>query len=80
MEPRLKPHLHPYTINALLIGVLVSGIVTFLIWILTERPVTTVCIGIVPLILTLVSLRRLFKYETPASDDEDKDIPPPLDE
>jgi hypothetical protein len=32
------------------------------------------------LILALVSLRRLFKYEAPDSADEDKDVPPPLNE
>ena len=80
MNPRLKPHLHPYTINALLIGLLVSIIATLVLWVLTERPLTSVCLCIVPLILALVSLRRLFKYEAPDSADEDKDVPPPLNE
>ncbi|MCX7004696.1 MAG: hypothetical protein NTV22_15690 [bacterium] len=80
MEPNLKPHLHPYTINALLIGLMASFIVTFIIWVLTERLLTSIIIGAVPLVLAIVALQRLFKCETRASDDEERDIPPPLDE
>jgi len=80
MEPLTKPHLHPYTINALLIGLLASVIVTLVLWVLTERLLTSIILGSVPLVLAVVALRRLFKYEVPDSEDAERDIPPPLDE
>ena len=80
MEPYLKPHFHPYTINALLIGFMASFFVTILLWVLTECLLTSVIIGALPLVLAIVALRCLFKSENRASEDEECDIPPPLEE
>jgi small-conductance mechanosensitive channel len=80
MIPHRKPHFHPYTINALLIGLLVSVMVTFVLYVLTGRPLTSVILGLVPLSLAIVALQRLFKHEARAGEDDDRDIPPPLDE
>ncbi|GEM_PF-2241671 len=80
MEPHIKPHFHPYTINALLIGLVVSVAATLVLWVLTERLLTSVILGAVPLLLAVVALRRLFKYETTDSDDDERDLAPPLDE
>jgi len=67
----MNQRFHPYVINALLIGSLGSCVTMCFFWILTERVITTICIGLLPLLLALISLLRFRGHGKRTDDDVD---------
>ena len=69
----MKDFFPPHVINALLIGTLGSCLAMSFFWILTERVITTFCIGVLPLLLSLIPILHAHRVQRTDDDVDDRD-------
>jgi hypothetical protein len=69
----VKDHFPPHVINALLIGSLGSCLAMSFFWILTERIISSFCIGSLPFLLSLISIMRSHRVHRTDDDIDDRD-------
>ncbi len=72
----MKKRISRMGINAILLGLVLGGVIGLVTWLLTERPITAMLVGIAPVLLLLCLVRDVF-WEPYPNDDEDEG-PPPL--